>query len=64
MAKFVSFASNKLRLLSTIASSTGASDTDKIIATNAVGKIDQTFLSVDVATNNNAIAYAIALGGV
>lgn len=54
MAKFLSFLSNKIQLLSTIASSSGAGGADKIVATDSDGKIDRTFLSRVVALTDAA----------
>lgn len=58
-SKFVSFLANKYQLLSAIASSTGASDADKIVATDANGIIDRSFLSIQLSpvTTNGAVSY-------
>jgi hypothetical protein len=55
---FVSFLSNKFQLLSAIASSSGAGDADKIVATDSGGKISRSFLNriVAVTSGSNLIA--------
>ena len=61
MAKYVSFAANKSQLVSAIAASTGVSDADKIVATNASGVIDPTLIPSTGISAELAIAYAVAL---
>lgn len=53
--KFLSFLSNKIQLLSAIASSSGSSDADKIVATDSDGKIDRSFLSRVVSLIDAAV---------
>lgn len=46
--------------------STGSAEANKIIITNSTGKIDNSMLPASISTDNlnNAIALAIALGGI
>jgi hypothetical protein len=56
---FLSFLSNKLQLLSAIASSSGSGDADKIVATDSGGKIDRSFLDRIVTLSSSANLTAI-----
>jgi molybdate-binding protein len=57
--KFLSFLSNKFQLLSAIASSSGAGDADKIVATDSGGKISRSFLNRIVAVTSSSNLTAV-----
>ena len=63
--QYITFDSDQQKLITAIATSSGAADADKIPATGADGKLDASLLpsSGGGITKQKAIAYAVALGG-
>ncbi|QVQ57101.1 hypothetical protein ELBI_96 [Anabaena phage Elbi] len=55
MSKFIGIENGSQTLFTAIAASTGATDSNKIIATNANGLIDESFLNSSSSTNSDAI---------